>query len=77
MRNIIWNLPVGEGTRRAYAAQMAKFRAWCRRRGTTAVPASPAIVATYLVDLVATGADPAHPARCIKVATVALAPARP
>ena len=21
-------------TRRAYAAQMAKFRAWCRRRGT-------------------------------------------
>jgi site-specific recombinase XerC len=60
-------------TRRAYAAQAAKFAAWCKRRGTSALPATPAIVATYLVDLAATGADPSKPPKGAKVATVGLA----
>src|SRR5262249_51960749 len=51
-------------TRRAYAAQFAKFESWCARRGANALPAAPSVVATYLVDLAKTGA---------KVATVSLA----
>src|SRR5262249_34481987 len=60
-------------TRRAYAAQAAKFEAWCKCRRTSALPASPAVVATYLVDLAKTGADPGKPAKGAKVATVGLA----
>jgi site-specific recombinase XerC len=62
-----------QNTRRAYAAQLAKFHAWCERRGASALPATPAVVATYLVDLAATGADPDRRAKGAKVATVALA----
>ena len=32
-----------DNTRRAYAAQVAKFEAWCRRRSTNALPATPAV----------------------------------
>src|SRR5271169_1503300 len=60
-------------TRRAYDAQFRKFTAWCARRKTTALPATPAVVATYLVDLAETGADPTKPPKGCKVATVALA----
>src|SRR5262245_21984201 len=60
-------------TRRAYAAQATKFEAWCQRRGAKALPASPAVVATYLVDLAKTGANPHMPAKGAKVATVRLA----
>jgi site-specific recombinase XerD len=60
-------------TRRAYAAQGAKFEAWCTRRGTKALPATPVVVATYLVDLAKTGADPTKPGKGAKVATVSLA----
>ena len=60
-------------TRRAYDAQFRKFTAWCERRKTKALPATPAVVATYLVDLAETGADPSKPPRGCKVATVSLA----
>jgi site-specific recombinase XerC len=60
-------------TRRAYTAQAAKFTAWCQRRGTKALPATPAVVATYLVDLAATGADATKSPKGAKVATVGLA----
>ena len=30
-----------DNTRRAYAAQVAKFEAWCQRRRTSALPATP------------------------------------
>jgi integrase len=62
-----------ENTRRAYAAQWAKFEAWCARRGTSALPASPSVVAVYLTDLAETGADPSKPAKGVKVATISLA----
>ena len=51
-----------DNTRRAYAAQVAKFEAWCARR-RSALPATPAVVAIYLTDLAATGADPSKPAK--------------
>jgi hypothetical protein len=47
-----------KNTRRAYATQFAKFEAWCKRRRTAALPA---VVATYLIDLANTGADPRKP----------------
>jgi hypothetical protein len=47
-----------DNTRRAYAAQVAKFEAWCNRRCTSALPATPAVVAIYLTDLAKSGADP-------------------
>src|SRR6516164_6899605 len=62
-----------QNTKRAYATQVAKFEAWCQRRGAKALPASPAVVATYLVDLAKTGADPGKPAKGAKVATIGLA----
>ena len=43
-------------TTRAYNAAFAKFEAWCRRRSVMPLPAAPALVATYLVDLADTGA---------------------
>ena len=60
-------------TRRAYATQVAKFEAWCQRRRTKSLPASSAVVATYLVDLAKTGADPDKPTKGAKVATIGLA----
>jgi integrase len=62
-----------DNTRRAYAAQVAKFEVWCQRRRTIALPATPAVVAIYLTDLAATGADPGKTAKGAKVATVGLA----
>jgi integrase len=62
-----------DNTRRAYATQAAKFKAWCERRGTSTLPTTPAVVATYLVDLAKTGADPSKPPKGAKVATVGLA----
>jgi integrase len=60
-------------TRRAYAAQLKKFEAWCERLGVAVLPAPPAMVATYLVDLAETGAHPTGSQKRRKVATVALA----
>jgi hypothetical protein len=60
-------------TRRADGAQAAKFHVRCQRRAAKALPASSAVVATYLVDLAKTGADPDKPAMGAKVATVSLA----
>ena len=37
-------------TRRAYAGQWARFEAWCRDRGTQALPAAPVLVAAYLTE---------------------------
>ena len=41
-------LTLAAATHRAYAADLAAFEAWCARVGHTAVPATPAVVATYL-----------------------------
>ena len=62
-----------DNTRRAYAAQVAKFEAWCQRHRTSALPATPAVVAIYLTDLAKTGAGPTKPPKGAKVATVGLA----
>lgn len=43
-------------TRRAYAGAWAEFTAWCGQRGHVALPADPATVAGYLVDLADAGA---------------------
>jgi hypothetical protein len=59
-----------DNTRRA---QVAKFEAWCQRRRTNALATTPAVVAIYLTDLAATGADPSRSAKGAKVATVGLA----
>ena len=42
-------------TRRNYAGQLRKFRAWCEHEGQTALPASPEVVAAYAAELVAEG----------------------
>ena len=44
-----------ENTRRNYAGQHRKFRAWCEREGQSALPASPEVVAAYAAELVAEG----------------------
>ena len=59
-------------TRRAYNAAFAKFEAWCQRRSVMPLPAAPALVATYLVDMADTGAGEALAAGA-KPATVSLA----
>lgn len=43
-------------TRRLYASDCAAFAAWCRRQGHTALPATPATLATYLASLAAPSA---------------------
>ncbi|WP_420826458.1 integrase [Rhodococcus rhodochrous] len=43
-----------ESTRRNYAADWARFTAWCRREGHAALPAHPLTVAAYLHDAAAT-----------------------
>jgi integrase len=45
-------------TRLAYDGDWRRFSAWCRARGTPALPASPALVAVYLSALAATGRAP-------------------
>ena len=42
-------------TRRNYAGQFHKFRAWCEGEGQSALPASPEVVAAYAAELVAEG----------------------
>ena len=42
-------------TRRNYAGQFRKFRAWCEREGQSALPASPEVVAAYAAELVDDG----------------------
>ena len=42
-------------TRRNYAGQFRKFRAWCRGEEQSALPASPEVVAAYAAELVAEG----------------------
>ena len=42
-------------TRRNYAGQFRKFRAWCQGEGQSALPASPEVVAAYAAELVAEG----------------------
>ena len=39
-------------TRRNYAGQFRKFRAWCEGEGQSALPASPEVVAAYAAELV-------------------------
>ncbi|UZF48420.1 site-specific integrase [Rhodococcus rhodochrous] len=43
-----------ESTRRNYAADWARFTAWCQREGHTALPAHPLTVAAYLLGAAAT-----------------------
>ena len=38
-------------TRRNYAGQYRKFRAWCEREEQSALPAQPEVVAAYVSDL--------------------------
>ena len=42
-------------TRRNYAGQLRKFRAWCVREKQSVLPASPEVVAAYAAELVAEG----------------------
>ena len=42
-------------TRRNYAGQYRRFRAWCQGEGQSALPASPEVVAAYAAELVAEG----------------------
>ena len=42
-------------TRRNYAGQYRKFRAWCEREEQTVLPAQPEVVAAYAAGLVAEG----------------------
>ena len=44
-----------ENTRRNYAGQFRKFRAWCEGEEQLPLPASPEVVAAYAAELVAEG----------------------
>ena len=44
-----------ENTRRNYAGQYRKFRAWCEREGQPALPAQPEVVAAYATELAEDG----------------------
>ena len=44
-----------ENTRRNYASQFGKFRAWCEREGYPPLPAQPEVLAAYAADLAAYG----------------------
>lgn len=46
---------VAENTQRAYQSDLRMFTVWCDQQGLTPLPATPATVAAYLTDLVATG----------------------
>src|SRR3984957_14872916 len=57
-----------ESTLRAYAADLANFKAWCARHGFTAVPATPEVVGAYLA---AAGEGYAMPTLRRRVAAIA------
>ena len=44
-----------ENTRRNYAGQYRKFRAWCEREDQSALPAQPEVVAAYVAELAEDG----------------------
>ncbi len=44
-----------ENTRKNYASQFRKFRAWCEREEQSALPASPEVVAAYAAELADAG----------------------
>ena len=44
-----------ENTRRNYAGQYSKFRAWCEREDQSALPAQPEVVAAYAAELAVEG----------------------
>ena len=44
-----------ENTRRNYAGQYRKFRAWCEREGQPALPAQPEVVNAYAAELAEDG----------------------
>ena len=44
-----------ENTRRNYAGQYRKFRAWCEREDQSALPAQPEVVAAYAAELAEDG----------------------
>ena len=44
-----------ENTRRNYAGQFRKFRAWCEREEQSALPAQPEVVAAYAAELAEDG----------------------
>ena len=44
-----------ENTRRNYAGQYRKFRAWCEREKQSALPAQPEVVAAYVAELAEDG----------------------
>ena len=44
-----------ENTRRNYAGQYRKFRAWCEREEQSALPAQPEVVAAYAAELAEDG----------------------
>ena len=53
-------------TRRNYAGQFSKFRAWCEGEEQSALPASPEVVAAYAAELVAEGKSTVNgPARSL------------
>ena len=49
---------VAANTKRAYASDWAAFFGWCERIGVLPLPASPALVKTYLADQAGTAAAP-------------------
>ena len=57
-----------ENTRRNYAGQCRKFRAWCEREDQSALPAQPEVVAAYAAEL----ADEGKSLSTIRLAVAAI-----
>ena len=57
-----------ENTRRNYAGQFRKFRAWCEREEQSALPAQPEIVAAYAAEL----ADEGRSMSTVRLAVAAI-----
>ena len=57
-----------ENTRRNYAGQYRKFRAWCEREEQSPLPASPEVVAAYAAEL----ADDGKSMSTIRLAVAAI-----
>lgn len=57
-----------ENTRRNYASQFGKFRAWCEREGYPPLPAQPEVLAAYAVEL----ADDGKSMSTIRLAVAAI-----
>ena len=53
-----------ENTRRNYAGQYRKFRAWCEREEQSALPAQPEVVAAYAAELAEDGKEHVHDPTC-------------